>query len=711
MKLDTSIEAFLDDFGKMTIDVSHRFYNGKCDFFYITSGEEYCKDCIIRGVVNYDSYTKYECIIPTDFDFSKAYTIVDNHGYRTHLQIRYIVRTSIFEELFVYDEDDLGPSYTKTKTDFSLWAPTATQVLLEVNHEEKTKVYTMNRTEKGVYRATVNQDLKNATYVYYVDVNGTCNVSTDPYAPSSTANGERSAIIDLSVLHTNRINHCKPLKSATDAILYECSIRDFTSSSTCGGKVHGKYLGFIEKGTKNKHHSTGFDYIRALGITHVQLMPVFDFATIDESYPNRQYNWGYDPLQYQCLEGSYSSNPNDPYARVIEFKNVVDSFHEVGIRVNMDVVLNHHYDVTLSSFHKIVPYYYFRYNEMGHLSNGSYCGNDFDSCRKMTRKYILDNIKMWISMYGIDGFRFDLMGILDVDTMNMIVNEAKEIKPDCMVYGEGWNLPTYLDEDKKACISNNYKMPEVAHFNDYFRDSIKGKSSEGESYVRGYCTGDGDYVYSVASALTGNTKLTNSHKIFQNPTQSINYVECHDNQTVWDKIKDCCKEDIREIRIQRQKMMIACVLFAQGVPFIQSGQEFCRTKLGYHNTYSSSDAINQIDWDRMIRYEEIVQYMRTCIAVRKNFEAFRLSGSKEIEEKISFDYLDGSLLAYNINHDDSKLKCTGIKIVINPFAVPRSFHFDEELTIIMDENGFIQEQKSSQDIQINPYSLLVCAKM
>ena len=711
MKPDTSIEAFLDDFGKMTIDVSHRFYNGKCDFFYITSGEEYCKDCVIRGVVNYDTYTKYDCIVPSEIDFGKAYMIVDNHGYRAPLQIRFIVRTAPFEEMFFYDGNDLGSKYSKGKTDFSLWAPTATQVFLEIENQGYTEVYPTQRTDKGVYRVTVNGNLKNATYVYHVSVNGITQTSVDPYAISSTANGVRSAVIDLSVLTTNRPNNCRPLKSVTDAILYECSIRDFTSSSTYGGKGNGKFLGFIEKGTKNKHHSTGFDYIRTLGITHVQLMPVFDYATVDECFPNRQYNWGYDPLQFQCVEGSYSTQPNNPYSRIIEFKDVVDSLHEVGIRVNMDVVLNHHYDVTISAFHKIVPYYYFRYNEMGHLSNGSYCGNDFNSCRKMTRKYIVDNIKMWVSIYNIDGFRFDLMGILDVDTMNMVVHEAKKIKPDCMIYGEGWNLPTYLAEDKKACMSNNDKMPEVAHFNDYFRDSIKGKSSEGESYVKGYCTGDGDYVYNVASALTGNTKLTNSHKIFQNPIQSINYVECHDNQTSWDKMKDCCKEDTREVRMQRQKLMIACVLLSQGVPFIQSGQEFCRTKLGYHNTYSSSDAINQIDWDRMIRYDEVVQYMRTCIAVRKNFEAFRLSTAREIEEKVSVEYLDGSLLAYSINHEDTKLKCSGIKIVINPFAVPRNFHFNDELTIIMDENGFIQKQMSSHDIQINPYSLLVCAKM
>ncbi|MEF9968099.1 MAG: type I pullulanase, partial [Longicatena sp.] len=596
-------------------------------------------------------------------------------------------------------------------SEFALWAPTAHRVecLLHIDGHEK--IYIMKRSDFGVYRLTIHENLKNATYVYLVHVNGEVYQTTDPYAISCNSNGTRSAILDPKEFVSFKENNCPAFEHPVDAILYECSIRDMTSSSTSGAKKQGKYEGFIERNTKNNGRATGFDYIRLLGVTHVQLMPVYDFATVDEDQPNRQYNWGYDPLNYFCPEGSYSIKPNDPLMRVNELRKIVSSLHEVGLRVNLDLVLNHHYDLSKSNLSNTVPYYYFRYHDNGSLSNGSFCGNDTDSCRAMMRKYMIDNIKMWMNVYDVDGFRFDLMGIIDVDTMNEIVRAAKKIKSNAMIYGEGWNLPTYLSDENKACISNNAKMPEVGHFNDYFRDSIKGKSSEGDSFLKGYCTGDGDLRFNVANSFTGNVKTENSVKIFQEPQQSINYVECHDNQTSWDKLKDCCKEDTREIRLRKHKMLIASVLFSQGVPFLHAGQEFCRTKLGYHNSYNLPDSINQMDWDRMIRYEDIVQYTRTCILLRKKFEAFRLRTTKEIDEKISFEYMDANILAINIRHNESKWNCSGMKIILNPFGVDRQFHFDEQCTVLLDENGLVKKLISSQDIQIKSYSLLVCAIM
>jgi pullulanase len=710
MEKEHSIQAYLDDYGKVHVLVSHRFYNGKVDSFYIKDEFGNCNECIIRGLINGPDVSTYDCIVPAELNFGTQYTIVDNHGFQAPLEIRFIVRTQQFEEMFEYTEDDLGCSYTKNETKFAVWAPTATKVIVSIRQDQKEMNVVMKRTDKGVYRATVNADLKTATYVYLVSVNGEVVESSDPYAISCTSNGKRSAVLDLNELKCKQFN-LPELNSPIDAILYECSVRDMTSSSTSGSHFNKKFKGLVEPNTRNNGRPTGYDYIRLLGITHVQLLPAFDFATVDEDSPNRQYNWGYDPLNFFCPEGSFSMNPNDPFLRVQELREVVDGFHEAGIRVNLDLVLNHHYDLTMASLQKIVPYYYFRYNENGLLSNGSFCGNDTDSCRKMTRKYFIDNIKMWMNIYGIDGFRFDLMGILDVDTMNEIVKAAKEIKKDVMIYGEGWNLPTYLPEDKKACMSNNAQMPEVAHFNDYFRDSVKGKSSEGESFAKGYCTGDGDFIFNMASSLAGSVKGSDCHKIFMEPHQTVNYVECHDNQTSWDKIKDCCKEDTREIRIQKHKMLIGSVMFAQGIPFLQAGQEFCRTKLGYHNTFSSSDSINQMDWDRMIRYEEIVKYTRTCILLRKKFEAFRLKTTAEIEEKVSFDYMDANVLVYTINHPDSKWKCRGMKLIFNPFGVERNLHFNDKLTLLMDENGLLKKSLVSQDILIKPYSLLVCAVM
>ncbi|MEG0393225.1 MAG: type I pullulanase [Anaerorhabdus sp.] len=711
MRQDRSIEAYLDDYGKVTIHVSHRFYHGKVESFYLKNSKGVHSDCVIRSVVDHTNYTQYDCIIPAELDLGLEYIVVDNHGFQAPLQIRFIVRTRMFDETYAYNGTDLGNTYHPTGTTFAVWAPTAHRVECSIIKHGEEKVYPMKRSDKGVYRLHVEEDLKNSTYTYLVHVNDEIHEATDPYAISCTSNGSRSAILDSEDFVALSNSDLPVFEHPVDAILYEISVRDMTSSSTSGNKKNGKYEGLIERNTKNNGRATGFDYIRLLGVTHVQLMPVYDFATIDEDYPNRQYNWGYDPLNYFCPEGSYSSNPNHPLTRVNELRKVVNAFHEVGIRVNLDLVLNHHYDLSKANLNLIVPFYYFRYHENGSLSNGSFCGNDTDSCRMMMRKYMIDNVKMWINCYGVDGFRFDLMGILDVDTMNEITKESKKLKPDCMVYGEGWNLPTYLSEENKACISNNAKMPDVGHFNDYFRDAIKGKSSENESYAKGYCTGDGDLAYNVASSFCGNVKSTNAVRIFQEPSQSINYVECHDNQTCWDKIKDCCKEDTREIRIKKHKMCIASVMFAQGVPFLHAGQEFCRTKLGYHNTYNIPDSINQMDWDRMIRYEDVVQYTRTCIILRKKFEAFRLRSALEIDEKVSFDYLDANILVVTIHHNESKWNCKGMKIVLNPFGVDRHLHFDEKCTLLLDENGLVKKLVSSQDIQIKAHSLLVCAIM
>lgn len=711
MRPDRSIEAYLDDYGKVTIYVSHRFYNGKVESFYLKNNKGICSDCVIRSVVDHASFTQYDCIAPTEIDLGMEHFIVDNHGFEASLQIRFIVRTRMFDETFYYEGNDLGNHYQSTGTKFALWAPTAHRVECSIIKHGEEKLYVMKRSEKGVYRLHVEEDLKNCTYTYLVHVNDEIHETTDPYAISCSSNGKRSGILDPSELVPLTKATLPPFEHPTDAILYEISVRDMTSSSTCGCKKNGKYEGLIERNTRNNGRPTGFDYIRLLGITHVQLMPVFDFATVDEDDPNRQYNWGYDPLNYFCPEGSYSLNPNHPNTRVNELRKVVNAFHEVGIRVNLDLVLNHHYDLSKSNLNLTVPYYYFRYHENGSLSNGSYCGNDTDSCRAMMRKYMIDNVKMWIQQYDVDGFRFDLMGILDIDTMNEIVAVAKKLKPNCMIYGEGWNLPTYLSDENKACIANNAKMLDIGHFNDYFRDSIKGKSSESESYVKGYCTGDGDLAYNVASSFCANVKSTNAYRIFQEPSQSINYVECHDNQTSWDKLKDCCKEDAREVRIKKHKMCIASVLFAQGVPFLHSGQEFCRTKLSYHNTYNSPDSINQMDWDRMIRYEDVVQYTRTCIILRKKFEAFRLKTAAEIEEKVSFDYLDANVLTITIRHQEKKWNCKGMKIILNPFGIDRYLHFNERCTLLLDENGLVKKLHSSQDIQIKAYSLLVCAIM
>ncbi len=710
MKSNTSLKAYLDDFGIINCTISRNFYGGKSEYFYLSNDDGYYKDCVIKTVEEQRDFLRYQLIIPTDYDFSKEYALVCSLGVATTVQVRFVVKNPLFDKLFFYDLDDLGSTYSKNKTDFVLWAPTATSVLVSIDNKGENIIRPMDRCEKGVFRASVQGDFKHATYVYLVRVNGKVVEACDPYALSSTANGERSAIIDLEdAFFEKDETELSALKNNVDAIIYECSVRDMTSSIHSGSSSHGYFESLSQPHTKFKGKSTGIDYLTKLSVTHVQFMPVNDFATVDELHKDRAYNWGYDPLSYFSLEGSYSKKPNDPYDRIKTFKHLIVELHKRNIRVNIDVVFNHVYDTEMTSFSRIVPYYYFRYNDSGYLSNGSYCGNDIDSTKLMVRKLIIDNIKMWINLYKIDGFRFDLMGIIDVDTMNKIYSEAKRLNPNIMIYGEGWNMPTYLSNEHKSTIENNFKLPGIGHFNDYFRDSLKGKSSDNERYDKGYLTGNYGMVYEMMSSLVGNSVNGNHFQRFVDPNHSINYVEAHDNLTSWDKVKECCKSETREVRMQRHKLLIACTLFAQGVPFIHSGQEFCRTKLLYSNTYNMNDDINKMDWERMVQNYDIVNYTKACILLRKELEGFRLPNSKEISEKVTFRVLDNVVLEYNIKHVDKKVNINGIKVIINPTEYARNYGYDENYITLMDQNGYTTKSTVTKNIHVEPYSLVVCA--
>ncbi len=710
MKSNTNIKAYLDDFGLINCFISRNFYGGKSEYFYLTNDNGYYKDCVVKHVEERKDNVKYELIIPTDFEFGTEYALVCSLGVATVVQCRFIVKRPLFDQMFYYDGNDLGSTYYKDKTEFALWAPTATKVVVNIETDGKHIFQNMKRTDKGVYRATVKGDFKYSTYVYYVTVNGETIVSTDPYGLSSKANGEVSAIIDLEEAFSEKDEAILPrLKNNVDAIIYECSVRDMTSSHLSGASSNGYFESLSEAGTRYQGKSTGIDYIEKLAVTHVQLMPVNDFATVDELNKDKAYNWGYNPLQYFTLEGSYSKYPNDPYDRIKQFKHLVVEFHKRGIRVNLDVVYNHVYDIDMTSLGRCVPYYYFRYNESGYLSNGSFCGNDVDSTKLMVRKFIVDNVKMWIDLYKIDGFRFDLMGLLDIDTMNEIYIEAKKLNPSIMIYGEGWNLPTSLPDEYKAKIENNEKLMGIGHFNDYFRDSLKGKTSDNERYDKGYLTGAYSMVYEMQSSLVANSINKKYFRRFIDPNHSINYVEAHDNLTSWDKMKECCKSEVREIRVKRHKLLIACTIFAQGVPFIHSGQEFCRTKLLMGNTYNMSDDINKMDWERMAQNYDVVNYTKACILLRKELEGFRLPTSKEIEEKVSFKVLDNVVLEYNINHVDKRVNINGIKVIINPTEYARSYTYDENYITLMNQDGYTIQSTVSNKINVEPYSLVVSA--
>lgn len=703
------LNAYLDDFGKVSVYVSRRYFSGHAEGFYLSDDVGGTWDCVIRRVEEQEKNILYELIIPTDLKFGVQYWIRDSKAQCVPLQSRFIVNTPEFDRLFTYDENDLGAVYHPEYTVFSLWAPTAVSVTLKVRNGLESLTQMMERTDRGVYRTTIYGDMQQATYVYLVNRNGSSVESTDPYALSSTANNHMSAVINprrIAALRDTSV--LPPMKSSADAIVYEVSVRDLTSHEDSGTKEHGSFNAFHETGTAWNGESTGFDYLVKLGITHVQLQPVLDFATVDELQPKRNYNWGYDPVQMIGLDGSFCSAPWDPYCRMMEFRKLVIALHQKGIRVNLDLVFNHMYEVENSALDKCVPYYYFRYSSSGYLSNGSYCGNDLNSKRPMVRKLMEFSITLLMKLYGVDGFRFDLMGILDVDTMNQLRKLACSCKPDAMIYGEGWDMPTALDENEKAKIYNQHAMPGIGHFNDTFRDVVKGQTGDDQIGAQGYVTGNTNLAFDMCGVLSGNTLGSPYFWRFDDPVQSVNSVETHDNSTLWDKMHACCSEEPREVRKKRQKMMIACTMVAQGIPLLHAGEEFCGTKQGSTNSYNASDDINGMNWQRMVYNLDVAEYTRKCIAVRKKYKGLRFATGAEVKRYTRFNIADGGLVNYDIGYEDSGSHSKGLRIIVNPTMQDHSFHFEGNFRVVLDENGNARTE-SSQEISIPSCSVIVCS--
>lgn len=701
MRQTKYFEAYLDDFNKIVVYMSRQSYEGTSRFFYLQDEKGELTELTIQTVEpTSKNYNKYTCISKSKIELGKEYHILHEFARKCVLKTGYITKLEEFDEVYAYNGNDLGAVYTKEKTTFKLWAPTATAVDLSILGNS----YHMVRKANGIYEITLHQDVEKEPYRYYVKVDGTWVQCEDPYGKSSLANSKYSVVINEQRFKTKKVK-LPVLKNYTDAILYEVNVRDFTAQNIQNDFNYSKkFLGVVEENENTISKNIGFSYLKKLGVTHIQLMPVLDFASVDENHPNIFYNWGYDPAQFMTLEGSYSTNPNDPYARIKEFKTLVNKIHEAGMRVVLDVVFNHVFEMDDMCLSKVVPNYYFQMNHKGYYSNGSWCGNDYDSRRFMARKYIVDCCKYLMEMYHVDGFRFDLMGIIDVDTMNEVVSECKKIDPSVMIYGEGWNMPSFLEHDLRASIQNDYKMPHVAHFSDRFRDVVKGKTSMEEVYQKGYCSGDLSQLSIMKDVMSASVCEQYASRYFVNPINVVNYVECHDNQTCWDKLKECCKEDTREKRIMRQKMCIAAVMFAQGIPFIQAGQEFARTKYGKPNTYNSKDDVNWLNWDRKKTYETISFFTQDCIKLRKEHACFRYPTQQEVLENVSFSDIDGQCFVYHAKDEKEQLT-----IFFNP--TEKEFHYSFENTRqLLFYNALIDNELVNGYLKIQPLSVIVLRK-
>ena len=483
------MKAYAVAFDEIRVYLSKGYYNGISSQFYIKNIENDELIPLNGDSLNNSSQDGFqEYVFHTNFTMGKVYKVVDAYGLSCYLDFSKLSMCEEFDELYFYDHNDLGNQYTKEKTTFKVWAPLATGVILKVmKWNGETELFPMKRQKKGVYFVEVCEDLELEQYVYLIRHTNSYEVTLDPYAYSSSSNGRASIIVDLEKVPCRQFD-LPILEKMTDMVIYETSVRDFSMSSTSGMKNKGKFLAFTELNTStDSGNPTGLDYLSCLGITHLQLMPIADFATVDEKNPLELYNWGYDPLAYNVTEGSYVTDPDDGYMRMTEAQRMVEALHSRGIRVVMDVVFNHMHDVNINALERTVPYYFFRRNEDGSLSNGSWCGNDLNTTALMCRKYILDMCRRWQVLYGIDGFRFDLMGIIDQETMKLVDAQGKALDPSFVVYGEGWNMPTALDEEMRTTIQNNLKTPYIGFFNDFFRDTLRGTN---QMETKGYFSGD-----------------------------------------------------------------------------------------------------------------------------------------------------------------------------------------------------------------------------
>ncbi|GAB6618385.1 MULTISPECIES: type I pullulanase [Bacillus] len=649
---DLSLQkATIDSFNEITVTTNVPFH--------IKERKIEIEGIKIKNISPYDRNSgnvtnKFKIITEQKIDLKQSYKVKIENVADAYTEIGKVIRSEEFDHSFYYGGNDLGNVYTPQFTKFRVWAPTASEAKLVTYEKWNDKIGTeinMKQAEKGTWKAELKGNQKGLYYTYKVKIGDKWTEAVDPYARAASVNGDKGAVVDLEETNPKKwkANKKPKFKNPEDAIIYELHVRDLSIQPESGIKQKGKYLGVTEKGTKGPEGvKTGLDHIKDLGVTHVQLLPIFDYASVNEENLNEpQYNWGYDPKNFNVPEGSYSTNPYEPTVRITELKQMIQTLHDNNLRVVMDVVYNHMYNATESNFHKLVPGYYYRYNEDGTFANGTGVGNDTASERKMMRKFMVDSVTYWAKEYNLDGFRFDLMGIHDYETMNEIRKAVNQIDPSIILHGEGWDLNTPLAAELKANQKNAKKMKGIAHFNDNIRDGLKG--SVFEEKENGFVNGKENMEDRIKKGITAGIDYDINSSTYQDPEQVLTYVEAHDNHTLWDKLELTNPGDSEEVRKQMHKLSSSILLTSQGIPFLHAGQEFMRTKYGDHNSYKSPDSINQMDWLRRAAFNNEVDYMKGLIELRKKYPAFRMTSAEQIKNHITFIDVPKNVVAYTID--------------------------------------------------------------
>ncbi len=558
----------------------------------------------------------------------------------------------------IYSRTDLGLTYAASGSMLKIWSPTSTEAewILYESGEGGTPIarIPMVRGPKGTWTGRVLGNQQGKYYTVRVrHGNDWSDEVVDPYVKATGVNGKRGHIIDLK--STNPVgwstDRAPAFDNKTDAIIYELHVRDASIHPSSGIHHKGKYLGLTELGTKSPDGlSTGLDHLAELGITHVHLLPVFDFYSVDERDPGKRYNWGYDPLHYNVPEGSYSTDPYNGAVRIKEFKQLVQALHRKGIRVIMDVVYNHTALTETSNFSQLVPGYYYRQDEKGGFSNASACGNETASERPMFRKFMLESMRYWVEEYHIDGFRVDLMGVHDIETMNLISAELHRIRPDILIYGEGWTAgKSPLPDEQRALKANAHRLDRIAVFSDDMRDGIKG--SVFDHHDRGFVSGKAGMESSIRFGVVASLphdQVDFSRVIYAKqayaaqPHHTVTYAECHDNHVLHDKLAISVSDRSDSIRAEMHRLAIGILLTSQGIVFLHAGTEFRRSKRGVENSYESPDSINAIDWTLKSINKEFYHYVRSLVRMRKEHPAFRFSSADMLVRSVRFDDADTS---------------------------------------------------------------------
>ena len=585
--------------------------------------------------------------------------------------------------------------YKGNKTEFSVWAPVAQAAQLKLyrtsSDQEAFKTVDMELGKGGLWQTVVREDLKGSFYTFQVQHNGQWLPETAGISAKAVGvNGWRGAVVDWDETDPEGwADDVKPVVKPSGIIVYEMHHRDFSIHQTSGISNKGKYLALTEQGTKNPDGlATGIDHLKELGITYVQLLPSTDFITVDEEHlENNQYNWGYDPFNYNAVEGSYSTDPFNPVTRIREFKEMIQALHKAGIRVILDVVYNHTTDASKTGFERTMPGYFYRMRPDGTYYDGSGCGNETASEQAMFRKYMIESLEWWMNEYHIDGFRFDLMAIHDIETMNIISERLHAIDPEVVIYGEGWaaSAPAF-PEDKIALKVNTHMLDKVGAFSDNIRDAVRGPlGCENAGFMDGI---EGNKA-NVEFGIAGGVEHPQVSVPFwtNNPLQHVSYVSCHDDHCLRDRLEEATDASEAE-RLAMVKLAQTAVYTSQGIPFIFNGEELYRHKQGVKNSYNKPDSINAIDWTYKTKYKDLVDYYAALAAIRHEHPGFCLGDAALVREKLSFIEVDDPcVVAFRISGLQGIDPASSLTVLLNGSKKPVKIDIPAGNYVVLAQNG------------------------